>query len=203
MPRQLHPHRWIQDGANGVSLMDWQELPLAGLKLVKPKVFEDHRGFFSETYNRAALAKIGIEADFVQDNMSMSRTAGVVRGLHFQIPPMAQSKLIGVIKGAIWDVVVDLRANSPTYGQHHAVELSAKNCNQLWIPAGFAHGFCTLRPNTEVFYKVDAFYSSEHERGLAWDDNALGIEWPVEAQNVTLSEKDRNWPQLLDLPRYF
>lgn len=183
--------------------MDWQELSLPGLMIITPRVFEDHRGFFSETYNRAALEQLGIRADFIQDNHSMSRAVGVLRGLHFQIPPVAQGKLIRVIKGAIWDVVVDLRTDSPTYGQHHAIELSAKNRHQLWIPAGFAHGFCTLWPNTEVAYKVDAYYSAENERGLAWDDDALGIEWPVEPEDAILSDKDRTWPRLTELPRYF
>lgn len=183
--------------------MEWQEQPLGGLRLIRPDVFEDHRGFFCETYNRSALAQAGIEADFVQDNHSMSRSTGVVRGLHFQIPPVAQGKLIRVLKGAIWDVAVDIRAGSPTFGQHSACELSARNHQQLWIPPGFAHGFCTLWPNTEVFYKVDAFYSPEHERGLAWNDEALGITWPVDTKDVTLSEKDKNWPALAELPRYF
>jgi dTDP-4-dehydrorhamnose 3,5-epimerase len=183
--------------------MEWQELALAGLKLVRPRVFEDDRGFFSESYNRAALALAGIETDFVQDNHSMSRNVGVLRGLHFQIPPMAQGKLIRVLKGAIWDVVVDIRTGSPTFGQHCATELSARDRQQLWIPPGFAHGFCTLWPNTEVFYKVDAFHSVEHERGLAWNDPALGIEWPVAAADVILSQKDLGWPTLADLPRYF
>lgn len=183
--------------------MEWQDLALAGLKLVRPRVFEDHRGFFSESYNRASLAQIGIDTEFVQDNHSMSASVGVVRGLHFQIPPMAQGKLIRVLKGAIFDVVVDIRAGSPTFGQHSAIELNARDRKQLWVPPGFAHGFCTLWPNTEVFYKVDAFHSAEHERGLAWNDPALGIEWPVEPADVTLSQKDLDWPRLADLPHYF
>lgn len=183
--------------------MDCRELELPGLKLLTPRIFRDHRGFVSEVYNKSDLAAVGITAQFVQDNQSLSLSVGVLRGLHFQIPPKAQGKLVRVNRGAILDVAVDLRTSSPTCRQHVAVELSAENWQQLWVPEGFAHGFCVLAPNTEVIYKATEFYSPEYERGLAWDDPALLISWPVTPNSVVLSEKDRHYPRLAELPSYF
>lgn len=171
---------------------------IADVKIVTPKIFRDARGFFSETYNARSLAEAGIGLPFVQDNHSLSVQKGVVRGLHFQLEPRAQGKLVRVARGTILDVAVDIRTGSPTYGRHVAVELSAENWRQLWIPAGFAHGFCTLEPDTEVIYKVTDFYSPDHDRAVAWDDPALAIAWPVTAETAILSDKDRRAPRLAD-----
>ena len=177
---------------------------LREVKLIVPKLFRDERGFFCETYNRRALIEAsGIDAVFVQDNHSRSEQVGVVRGLHFQADPHAQGKLIRVVAGAIFDVAVDIRTGSPTYGQHMSVVLSATNFTQAWIPAGFAHGFCTLEAGTEVIYKVTAPYDAACDRGLAWDDPSLEIKWPVSAGAAVLSAKDRQHPPLSRLPAYF
>ena len=173
------------------------------VKLIVPPKHGDHRGFFSETYNRQRLADAGIAATFVQDNHSLSAQKGVVRGLHFQTPPHAQAKLIRVLAGKVIDVAVDIRHGSPTFGQHVAVELSDENWQQLYIPAGFAHGFVTLTPNVEVFYKVTDFYAPNNDAGIAWDDPALGINWRVDPADAVLSEKDQKLPRLGDLPGYF
>lgn len=178
-------------------------LAIEAVKLITPKCFSDERGFFSEVYKKHELASAGIEADFVQDNHSLSKSRGVVRGLHFQIDPHAQGKLIRVIRGAIFDVAVDIRLESNTFGRHVSAVLSAENWSQLWVPVGFAHGFCTLEPDTEVVYKVTDTYAPECDRGLAWDDPALGIKWPVSAGEAILSAKDEGHPRLADLPRYF
>lgn len=176
---------------------------LAGVVVIIPARFEDARGFFAETYNRSAFREIGVTNDFIQDNHSLSRDRGTVRGLHFQVSPAAQAKLVRVLRGAICDVAVDLRRSSATFGQSAAVTLSAANGHQLLVPAGFAHGFCTLEPDTEVFYKVDAPYAREHERGVRWDDPSLGIRWPVRSSEAVLIERDRILPLLADLPNYF
>lgn len=173
------------------------------VKVLLPKAFGDARGTFSETYNAARLAEQGITLNFVQDNQSWSALAGTVRGLHFQSPPKAQDKLVRVIRGRILDVVVDLRRASPTYGKWVAEELSAKNRRQLLVPIGFAHGFCTLEPDTEVFYKVTDFYSPANDLGIAWDDPDLAITWPVTRDKVVLSEKDKLQPAFKSLPAYF
>lgn len=165
--------------------------------------FSDARGWFAETYSQASLSEVLGSIVFVQDNMSYSRQAGVIRGLHFQIPPAAQDKLVNVIRGAVFDVVVDLRRRSATYGQSAAIELSAANRKQLFIPKGFAHGYLTLEPETEVFYKVSAPYSPQHDRGIKWNDPDLGVDWPVHADDVVLSDKDQSLPGLADLPTYF
>lgn len=177
--------------------------PLAGVKLIVPNKFADQRGYFSETYNREALLQAGIAVDFVQDNQSCSATVGTIRGLHFQSPPFAQDKLIRVLRGRILDVTVDLRRSSPTYGQHFAAELSAENFKQMFVPVGFAHGYCTLEPDTEIFYKVSNFYAPQHDHGLAWNDPALGIPWPVRGDAAILSDKDRRHPRLADLAVQF
>ena len=170
------------------------ELP--DVKLIVPKKFEDERGFFVETYNQKVLADHGIDTVFVQDNHSLSRPAGTVRGLHFQIAPVAQHKLVRVTRGSNFDVADDIRTGSPTYGRHVALTLSADDPTQLLIPVGFAHGFCTLEPDTEVMYKVSAFYSREHDMGISWNDPALAIAWPVTPERATLSDKDKRNPVL-------
>jgi dTDP-4-dehydrorhamnose 3,5-epimerase len=173
------------------------------VKIISPKRFGDHRGFFSETWNREAFAQAGITLDFVQDNHSLSATVGTLRGLHFQSPPFAQDKLVRVTRGAILDVAVDIRRSSASFGQHVTVELSAQNWKQVLVPAGFAHGFVTLEPDTEVLYKVSAPYSADHDHGLAFDDPALGIDWRIDHGALILSGKDKAHPRLADLPAYF
>jgi dTDP-4-dehydrorhamnose 3,5-epimerase len=163
----------------------------------------DTRGYFAETYVRRDFVAAGIEHEFIQDNESRSRAAGTVRGLHFQAPPAAQTKLIRVLRGRILDVVVDLRCSSATYGQHLTVELSEETGDQLLVPRGFAHGFCTLEPESVVFYKVDSVYSADYDRGVHWADVNLGIEWPIAAAEAVVSERDRSLPQFRDLPTYF
>lgn len=167
---------------------------LEGVYLLEPVVHEDHRGFFMESYNEKIMKQHGIEVQFVQDNHSLSVHTGVLRGLHYQLQPKAQTKLVRVLAGAIYDVVVDLRKDSPTFGQWMGFDLSAQNKLQLLVPKGFAHGFCTLQPNTEVFYKVDEFYAPEYDRGILWNDPSLKIDWPVDAPE--LSDKDRTHPTL-------
>jgi dTDP-4-dehydrorhamnose 3,5-epimerase len=166
--------------------------------IIKPKKHGDHRGFFSETFKNAALREHGVTLDWVQDNHSFSAARGVVRGLHFQRAPKAQAKLLRVTRGAILDVAVDVRKASPSYGQHVAVELSADNWTQLYVPAGFAHGFCTLTENTEVLYKVSAEYGPAEEGGLLWNDPDIGIAWPISAGEATLSARDLEWPRFKD-----
>jgi dTDP-4-dehydrorhamnose 3,5-epimerase len=171
---------------------------IAGLKLITPNKFDDNRGFFSETYNAQILAELGIHENFVQDNHSLSMEKGTVRGLHFQHPPHAQAKLLRVSRGSILDVAVDIRRGSPTYGQHVALELSAENWQQLYVPAGFAHGFCTTAPDTELQYKVSDYYAPKHDAGILWNDPALGIAWPDFA-GAQLSPKDILLPRFSDL----
>jgi dTDP-4-dehydrorhamnose 3,5-epimerase len=178
-------------------------LALPEIKLISAPRFADPRGYFAETYVRRDFAAAGISIEFVQDNESLSRPPGTVRGLHFQIAPFAQAKLIRVLTGRIFDVCVDLRRSSPRYGQHATVELSAESGDQLFVPAGFAHGLCTLEPDTTVLYKVDAVYSAEHERGMLWSDPALAIAWPVGPDAAILSAKDAALPPLRDMPVYF
>lgn len=166
------------------------------LKVLTPRRFGDARGWFSETWNRAKLAAKGIEIDFCQDNHSLSEAQGTLRGLHFQAPPFAQAKLVRCLRGRIFDVAVDIRRGSPTFGKWVGLELSAENGKQLLIPAGFAHGFLTLEPNCEIAYKVDAYYSAECDGGIAWDDPAIGINWPKFDSEPVLSDKDRSLPPL-------
>ena len=177
--------------------------PFPEIRLFRPRRHVDDRGFFSEVYSRAAFAEIGIDAEFVQDNHSLSIPQGVVRGLHFQLPPFAQAKLVRVVHGAIADVVVDIRRGSPSYGRHARVTLSAEEWNQIYVPIGFAHGFCTLAPDSEVLYKVSRPYSAAHDRGLLWDDPALAIDWPVDAGTAIVSDKDRRQPSLAELDSPF
>ncbi len=183
--------------------MKVESLSIQDVKIITPKKHGDQRGFFSETYNKPALLQHGIDLDFVQDNHSKSEAAGVLRGLHFQTPPFAQDKLVRVTAGRIFDVAVDIRHGSPTFGQRVGAEISAQDWNQILVPIGFAHGFVTLEPNTEVIYKVTAPYAPDHDKGLAWNDPALAIDWPLNGLTPTLSEKDRVHPVLADLPAYF
>jgi dTDP-4-dehydrorhamnose 3,5-epimerase len=174
-------------------------LSLAEVKLIEPQVFKDNRGEFLEIYTERSFQKAGIECQFVQDCHSLTCEANVVRGLHFQSPPHAQSKLIRVTQGRLWDVVVDIRKGSPTFAQHVGVELSARSFNMLFLPAGFAHGFATLEANTEIQYKMDDYYAPDHDGGILWNDPALAIDWPVDADTAILSEKDAVLPKLADL----
>ena len=183
--------------------MYMSELPLSEIKVLCPRKHGDRRGLFSEVYNKRTFAEAGVEIDFVQDNHSFSVERGTVRGLHFQPPPVAQHKLVRVVRGAVFDVAVDLRRGSPTYGQHASVVLSAEAWNQVLIPIGFAHGFMTLEPDTEVVYKVSNYYSPDHDRGLLWSDPALGIEWPLPAEQAVLSDRDRRHPRLAELETPF
>jgi len=178
-----------------------QRFDIPGPLLVTPKRFGDSRGFFSETYNARSFTEAGITAIFVQDNHSLSREQGTVRGLHFQSPPQAQDKLVRVVRGRILDVALDIRKGSPTYGKHVAVELGATDGGQLYVPVGFAHGFCTLEPDTEVVYKVTDFWAPGVEGGVLWNDPALGIAWPAFAGSQVVA-KDQGNPVLhaLDTP---
>ena len=173
-----------------------EKTPLAGVLVITPKRFGDHRGFFSESYNRALLAEHGVAIEFVQDNHSLSSTSGTVRGLHFQAPPRAQDKLVRCGRGALFDVAVDIRRSSPTYGQWFGTELSFENGRQLLVPAGFAHGFVTLQPDTEIIYKCSDTYAPETEGALIWNDPDIGIEWPITDFEPILSEKDAAAPGL-------
>ena len=169
------------------------ELPV---QLIRPKRFSDDRGWFSETWRKDRLAGQGIDSSFCQDNHSLSRPVGTLRGLHFQAPPHAQSKLVRCVAGSIWDVAVDLRAGSPTYGDWVGSTLSAENGDQLFIPVGFGHGFITLEPDSEVIYKVDDYYAPDCDGGIAWDDPDLALEWPLPDGGPILSDKDRLLPRL-------
>ncbi|HCP08732.1 MAG TPA: dTDP-4-dehydrorhamnose 3,5-epimerase [Candidatus Moranbacteria bacterium] len=169
--------------------MEFQETSLKGAYLIIPQVFQDERGFFLENYSKKKFQEAGIEADFVQDNHSLSVMKGVLRGLHFQNPEDVQAKLVRVTKGAVYDVIVDLRKDSPTFGKWEGFELSAKNFDMLFVPRGFAHGFVTLEDYTEFEYKCDNFYNPKNESGIIWNDPDLDINWPIE--NPILSEKDK------------
>jgi len=168
---------------------------IEGLVLVQPQVISDDRGFFFESYRRTEYAKLGIDVEFVQDNHSRS-TRGTIRALHFQLHP-GQAKLIRCARGSVYDVAVDLRKGSPTYGQYEAFVLSDKNAHQVFIPVGFAHGFCVTSEEADVAYKVSSYYDGATERGIAWDDPALGVQWPVDQPLV--SERDRNNPRLEEI----
>jgi len=178
--------------------MEVRPLGLDGVFEIIPRKFGDDRGFFSETYKVSALAEAGIHLSFVQDNHSFSAAKSVVRGLHYQLPPFAQDKLVRVVRGAILDVAVDIRKSSPTFGKWVALEVSAEKWNQILVPKGFAHGFMTLVENTEVIYKVTDYYSPEHDRSIRFDDPAIGIEWPLPTSSVQLSDKDQKAPLLAD-----
>jgi dTDP-4-dehydrorhamnose 3,5-epimerase len=183
--------------------MRFRDLSIYGLVEVIPKRHGDARGYFSENFRFDLFRANAAKVEFVQDNESLSAKSGTIRGLHFQTDPKAQGKLVRCLAGAILDVAVDLRQGSPSYGQWESLELRPELGNQLWIPAGFAHGFCTLLPDTLVSYKVTNYYSPEHDRGVRWDDPAIGIDWPDIADSDTLSAKDRVQPLLADLPHAF
>jgi len=178
-------------------------LDIHDVKLVRPPKFRDDRGVFCEIYNRDALSAGGISVDFVQDNCSLSLSAGTVRGLHFQANPKAQAKLVTVLRGRVHDVVVDCRVGSPTYGQHAVIELSSEEWEPLCVPIGFAHGFCSLEADTVVHYKVSAPYDREYEGGILWNDPDLKIAWPVAPEQVILSDKDKQLPRLRHLAALF
>lgn len=177
-------------------MMKVTPLKLEGASLLEPVVHGDHRGFFMESYNEQVMRQQGINDIFVQDNQSLSAQPGVLRGLHYQLNPMAQTKLVRVVSGAIYDVIVDVRRSSPTFGQWLGFILSEFNHRQVLVPKGFAHGFCTLVPNTQVMYKVDEYYSPEHDRGILWNDPDLAIDWPT--LSPVLSDKDTRHPRLRD-----
>ena len=179
--------------------MQVEETAIDGVFVITPRRFGDHRGFFAETWNRAAFAERGIALDFVQDNHSLSRVPGTVRGLHFQAPPRAQAKLVRCGRGALLDVVVDIRDGSPTWGRHVAVELTEENGRQLLVPEGFAHGFVTRAPETEIVYRCTDFYAPETEGALLWSDPDLGIDWGISPDEATLSDKDAAAPRLAEL----
>ena len=181
----------------------FEDLEIAGLKLITPKKFGDDRGFFCETHNALTWQKEGLCYNFVQDNHSFSRDVGTLRGLHFQSVPFGQDKLVRVLRGRILDVVVDLRRSSPTFKKYVAVELSYENWKQLLIPIGFAHGFVTLEPDTEVLYKVTNFYSPAHDLGVAWNDPELNIDWQIKREQVILSQKDQSLPPLSQVVSLF
>ncbi|WP_183487117.1 dTDP-4-dehydrorhamnose 3,5-epimerase [Martelella radicis] len=171
-----------------------ERLPLPGLMLLAPRRFGDERGFFSESWNRKTLSDIGIEIDFVQDNHSLSSAVGTVRGLHFQAPPHAQAKLVRCGHGRLFDVVVDARKGSPTFGRWYGVELSFENGRQLLVPEGFLHGFMTLEPDTEIIYKCSDYYAPECDGAVRFDDPDIGIDWPLKDIEFTVSAKDREAP---------
>ena len=174
-----------------------------GPLLLTPKRHGDARGFFSEVFRQDTFeAAAGLVA-FVQDNHSRSQRKGVIRGLHYQAPPFAQGKLVRVTRGAVWDVIVDARRGSPTYGRHVGVELSDENWRQLWVPPGFPHGFCTLSEEVGFLYKVTAYYSAAHDGAVAFDDPALGVDWPLDGAEPLVSDKDRRAPKFADMPPVF
>lgn len=182
--------------------MPFLETPIEGLLLFEPKVWEDDRGYFFEAYNQNIFAEAGIDANFVQDNQARS-TFGVLRGLHYQLPPFAQAKLVRMIEGEVLDVAVDIREGSPTYGQWYSVRLSAANKRQLFIPRGFAHGYVVLSETAEFFYKCDNFYAKAQEGALLYNDPQLNIDWEIDLDQVILSEKDRESPQFGAHKKYF
>jgi dTDP-4-dehydrorhamnose 3,5-epimerase len=183
--------------------MDIREFKIPDVKLIFPKRFSDARGCFVETWSERRFRQEIADMTFVQDNESFSAKIGTLRGLHFQKPPYAQGKLVRVLKGSILDVAVDIRRGSPTYGHNVAITLDAAEGMQLWVPPGFLHGFCTLEDETVVSYKVTSYYSPNHDAGVLWNDQDLGINWPVPVDSVVLSDKDQRHPCLRELPDFF
>ena len=175
-----------------------EALPLDGVLLITPQRFTDSRGYFVETFSERAFASSGITTIFRQDNQSLSTQRGTIRGMHFQLAPEPQTKLVRVLAGAVFDVAIDLRAGSRTYGRWCAATLTAANGEQLLIPVGFAHAFCTLEPDTVVAYKVDGFYNKAAESGLRWDDPDIAIDWPIAREEIKVSDKDATLPYLRD-----
>lgn len=183
--------------------MDITPLNIPGLMLITPRHIGDERGYFAEIFRASQFAQACGDWSFVQDNESCSARPGTIRGLHFQSEPNAQGKLVRCTAGALFDVAVDIRTGSPTYGHWVSATLTPENGRQLWVPPGFAHGFCSLKPDTVVCYKVTGYYNAECDKGVAWDDPAIGINWPEVTNLETLSGKDRVQPRLADLPEYF
>jgi dTDP-4-dehydrorhamnose 3,5-epimerase len=183
--------------------MQIESLAIPDVKILTPRRFTDARGYFCETFSDATWRSIGLRANFIQDNHVYSTMKGVVRGLHYQLPPAAQGKLVRVTRGSILDVAVDIRRASPTFGKHVSAVLSAADGRQIWVPAGFAHGYITLEDDTEVFYKVTELYAPLCERGIRWNDPALGIDWHVTESDAQLSDKDKAQPLLADAPDLF
>ena len=179
--------------------MEVASLEIDAVKIVRPRRFSDVRGYFVETWHKSRFAEHGIDADFVQDNASFSRLPRTIRGLHFQRPPAAQAKLVRVVSGAVLDVAVDLRRGSSSFGRYVSAILTAEGGEQLFVPIGFAHGFCTLEPDTEVAYKVSDFYSPEHDRGVIWNDPEIAVDWPLGGNPPVLSEKDSRLPRLSEI----
>lgn len=175
--------------------MPFHSTDFSGLMVFEPRVFKDDRGYFFESYQRKTFAEAGITTDFIQDNEAKS-TFGILRGLHYQVPPYAQAKLVRVVQGEVLDVVVDIRKNSPTYGKHYSIILSAENKKQLFIPRGFAHGYAVLSEEAIFCYKCDNYYSKAHEGGLRYNDPALNIDWKIDLEKAILSERDETWPDL-------
>lgn len=183
--------------------MDVVDTRIADLKIIRPRRHGDERGTFMEAYSRQRYTEFGIDTEFVQDNYALSHKKGTIRGLHFQTPPHSQAKLVWVVRGGVLDVVVDMRQVSSTYGLHQSFELRANMPEQLFVPVGFAHGYCTLEDETEVAYKVDCRYSPDHEGGLAWNDPSLGIKWPIGDNEAIVSDRDRKLPLLEDVGKIF
>jgi dTDP-4-dehydrorhamnose 3,5-epimerase len=183
--------------------MQLERLTIKDVLLISPTKHHDHRGFFSEVYRRETLIEAGVKEDFVQDNHVYSAKRGSIRGLHFQVPPHAQGKLVRCTRGAVLDVALDIRQGSPSYARHVAVELSAANFRQLWVPPGFAHGYVTLEDDCEVIYKVTSYWAPDFERGIAWNDPGLRINWPVAEADAVLADKDQCYPFLADLEPLF
>jgi dTDP-4-dehydrorhamnose 3,5-epimerase len=183
--------------------MEFSTFDIEGPLELIPKKFEDDRGYFCELFRLSAFVERAGPVTFVQDNQSLSIRVGTIRGIHFQMHPRAQGKLVRCSAGSVLDIGVDLRRNSPTYGKWISTTLTAEKNNQLWIPVGFGHAFCTLEPDSIISYRVTDYYSAEHDRGVAWDDPDIGISWPSVADPATLSGKDRSQPRLAELPHYF
>jgi dTDP-4-dehydrorhamnose 3,5-epimerase len=180
------------------TVLQVEPLAIADVLLLTPRRFGDARGWFSETYVKRELEKAGVHDTFLQDNQAYSAQRGTLRGLHLQIPPAPISKLVRCLKGAIFDVAVDVRAGSPTFGRWAGAELTAENGRQLYCPRGFAHAYVTLQPDTEVFYKIDGYYAPASERGLRWNDPAIGIDWPIAGADIVINDRDRDLPLLAD-----
>jgi len=183
--------------------MEFRSFDVDGLLEIIPRKIEDERGYFVEIFRLKELRKHVSGVEFVQENQSLSIKAGTIRGLHFQTQPFAQGKLVRCLAGKLLDVAVDLRSDSPTFGKWISVTLSPEENNQFWVPAGFGHGFCSLEPNSIISYRVTNYYSAEHDKGVAWDDPDIGVDWPEIADQTTLSAKDRTQPKLAELPNYF
>ena len=183
--------------------MNITPLEIEDVIMLTPNRYQDERGFFSETYNKKCLQGHGLDITFIQDNHSYSVVKGTIRGLHYQLPPYGQDKLIRVIHGSIYDVAVDIREGSKTFGKYVAATLSADAGNQLFVPQGFAHGFITLEANTHVEYKVSNYYRKDHERGICWNDEELNIAWPCDAEDITLNDRDALFTSLAEATDLF